>query len=156
GLADATFESWVTWKGSDGSGTTWQRIFDIGDQSGAGASAVGRTYLFLTASGGQAGGPLRAAYSLSGTTGETVVNSIAGMLPTGAKKQVAVVINDTANTMSLYLDGASVGSVQLVGRLSSINDVNCWLGRSQFAIDPEFNGSLHEFRVYNIALTASQ
>ena len=39
--------------------------------------------------------------------------------------------------------------------LSSVNDVNDWLGRSQFE-DPFFNGSLDEFRIWNGALTAAQ
>ena len=34
-------------------------------------------------------------------------------------------------------------------------DVNNWLGRSQFASDADFKGSLHEFRIYNVALGAA-
>jgi hypothetical protein len=112
--------------------------------------------LFLTASGGQTGGAMRASYSTNGTASETIVNASTGPLSTGARKHVVVVIDDAANTMFLYLDGAQVGFVQLLGTLSAINDANCWLGRSQFAADPEFNGTLYEFRIYNIALSATQ
>jgi hypothetical protein len=39
--------------------------------------------------------------------------------------------------------------------LASINDVNCWLGRSQFAGDPQLNANFNEFRVYNGVLNES-
>jgi hypothetical protein len=33
---------------------------------------------------------------------------------------------------------------------------NVWIGRSQFASDPAFNGQLDELRIYASALTAAQ
>ena len=41
------------------------------------------------------------------------------------------------------------------GPPSLINDINNWLGRSQYSQDPRFGGSYHEFRIYNAALSAS-
>jgi hypothetical protein len=35
-----------------------------------------------------------------------------------------------------------------------LNDINNWLGRSQYAVDPSFSGTFHEFRIYNVALSA--
>jgi hypothetical protein len=58
--------------------------------------------------------------------------------------------------LHLYLDGADAGSKALTGSLSSINDINNWLGRSQYSPDAEFGGSLYEFRIYNRALSAGQ
>jgi len=40
--------------------------------------------------------------------------------------------------------------------LSSIPAANNWLGRSQFAADSEFAGTISEFRIYGTARTASQ
>jgi hypothetical protein len=40
--------------------------------------------------------------------------------------------------------------------LSAINDINCWLGRSQYSADADFGGSIDEFRIYSAALTALQ
>jgi hypothetical protein len=157
GLTSATFEAWVTWDGaSRASSTVWQRIFDFGNQTGNGANAVGQTYLFVTASAAQNGGPLRAAYTVNGPANETLINATTGPLVTGARKHLALVIDDPNDTMSLYLDGAVVGFVQLTGNLSAIVDTNSWLGRSQFAVDPELNGTLQEFRIYNVALSATQ
>jgi len=162
GLTSATFETWVSWDGAASTGgTTWQRIFDIGSQTNSGGALVGSTYLFLTASGSSAGGAMRAAYSTNGPTNETVINAASSgggalPLPTGGRHHVAVVFDDPGNTMSLYFDGDLVGFVQMTASLSAISDTNCWLGRSQFAVDPEFNGSLSEFRIYNVALNATQ
>ena len=39
---------------------------------------------------------------------------------------------------------------------TSIEDVNNWIGRSEFNSDNRFNGSINEFRVYNYALNESQ
>lgn len=40
--------------------------------------------------------------------------------------------------------------------MSAINDVNNWLGRSQFMSDPEFAGTYYDFRMYSVALTGPQ
>ncbi len=40
--------------------------------------------------------------------------------------------------------------------LADINDINNWLGRSQYDTDPAFRGSYLEFRIYEAALTAAQ
>src|SRR5262249_54412201 len=63
---------------------------------------------------------------------------------------------DPNDIMTLYLDGATVGFTQLVGKLSDIIDKNSWLGRSNYSVDPEFNGIFYEFRIYNAPLTANQ
>jgi hypothetical protein len=152
GLTDATFEVWVTWSG----GGSWQRIFDFGDNNNAteGSQGTGRSYLFLTPSVATSM-TLRLAYSLNGSGSETQINASAA-LPTGGVHHIAVVIDDTNDRMLLYLDGALAGSVALTGSLSSIHDINNWLGRSQYSSDPELAGSLHELRIYGAALSAEQ
>jgi hypothetical protein len=34
-----------------------------------------------------------------------------------------------------------------------VDDVNNWLGRSQYSSDPAFGGTIYEFRIYGAALT---
>jgi hypothetical protein len=53
----------------------------------------------------------------------------------------------------LYRDGKSLGRVAINWPLSSIDDVNEWIGRSQWANDHTFNGDVDEFRIYDQALT---
>ncbi len=154
GLVDATFEVWLTWEVGDSS---WQRIFDFGDTTVGteGLQGTGDTYLMLTPRVSGGSGFMRAAYSEGGPSLETQV-SASSALPTDAMHHVVVVIDDTDDRMALYLDGALEDETAFSGSLSQIGDINNWLGRSQYSVDPELGATLHEFRIYDAALEASQ
>jgi hypothetical protein len=155
-LTNATLEAWVTW----GGGNAWQRIFDFGDTTNATPEdnpANGKSYLFLTPSTDVApAGVMRAVYSLSGgaASAETRLEST-DPLPQ-VLTHVALVVDAAGGQLVLYVDGAKVGEQAFAGDLGSINDVNCWLGRSQYNADPELTGTFHDFRIYKAALTPLQ
>jgi hypothetical protein len=154
-FTSVTFEVWITWRGSGGSGNrTWQRVFDFGDQTGAGSDLTGKTYFFLTTHASSSGFP-RAAFSANGTANEVSATATQA-IALNTQAHLAVVADDANDVISLYLNGNPDGSVAWTGALSAINEVNGWLGRSNFAVDSEFNGVLHEFRVYRVALSATQ
>lgn len=149
-LSDATFEAWVTWTG----GSAWQRVFDFGsNQGGEDAQGTGETYLFLTPRHSNSSGVLRVAFSTDGNANETQINAAAA-LALDRETHLAVVV-DAGNQIVLYIDGALEASVSFSGQLSDIIDVNNWLGRSQFP-DPDFQGSLNEFRIYDATLSAAE
>lgn len=155
-LTDATFEMWLTWKG----GEEWQRIFDFGSNSSGEdvQGAAGKSYLFLATSSTPVGtrpAVMRVAYALDGPTDEEICNSPAS-LPTDVLTHVAVVIDSGADTMALFQDGAPIAECPLKRRLSAINDVNNWLGHSNFQRDVDLAGTYLEFRVYDAALTPAQ
>jgi hypothetical protein len=163
-LTSATFEAWVVWE----SGDAWQRIFDFGDNSNTCTSSTagtanaegqkgtcGRTYLFLTPFSSDY--DMRVSYLEPGspfTTGET--RALTDTLQYGSMAQVAVVVDASAQTLTIYRGGSLAVSSAFAGSLSRINDINNWLGRSQFQPDPSFSGRLEEFRVYRVALTQKQ
>jgi hypothetical protein len=148
-LTDATFEAWLVWDGGD----PWQRIFDFGSNAGGeNKQGEGTSYLFLTPSSGNS--QLRAAYSTSGNSAETTVQTLPS-LTLGQSAQVDVVVDDTNDLISLYVDGALASTVTFKGHLSLLQDVNNWLGRSQFP-DVSLSGTFDEFRIYAAALTAKQ
>jgi hypothetical protein len=154
GLTSATFEVWVTWNG----GAAWQRIFDFGANDGAGPGSQGPNgtrYLFLTPRATNSSGLLRVAYSLDGP-GEEVGVSAQAALTASTMNHLAVVVDDAADTLALYVNGASAGQATLTGTLADLDIENSWLGRSQFSADPEFGGIIHEFRIYAAARTAAQ
>jgi hypothetical protein len=140
-LGNATFEAWITWQG----GNAWQRIFDFGDEQTQteNAQGIGRSYLFFTATLGGANGIMRSAYQKAGST-ETIVNSVKS-LPTGTMSHVAVVTDDQNNKLAIYLNGSLESETTWNDSLSSIHDINVWLGRSQYAVDPELGATYHEF-----------
>ena len=155
----ATFEAWMTWNPVNAS--AWQRVFDFGSSTGGpGMQGNGVTYLFLTPRSGP--GTLRAAFTLNGGgAAEDLVENIV-LAPNGVITHVAVVVDGAAHNMKLYLNGAvvpanSTGVTMRAGyTLSHLNDVNNWLGRSQWAPDEEFAGTIHEFRIYSRALPPEQ
>jgi hypothetical protein len=154
-LGDATFEAWVTWRGGD----SWARIFDFGDNNG-GTPVLGVTYLFLTTSRPDNGG-VRVAYSVAGPAEETFADGDEP-LPIhlgpddNTPDQVAVVIDRTNGSMRLYSNGVEIGSRAQSLDLGAINDVNNWLGRSNYFVDPPLSALFVEFRVYSRALTTAQ
>jgi hypothetical protein len=58
--------------------------------------------------------------------------------------------------MTLYQDGELVKDCTLARPLSAIDDVNNWLGHSNFSADVDLDGIYDEFRIYGAALTAEQ
>jgi len=150
-LTNATIEAWVTW----GGGSTWQRIFDFGDSTAMppeNNQATTKTYLFVTPKGGS--GTTQLAFSLNGLGQEIAVRGPEALPQT--MKQVVAVADDSANVLSLYIDGVKIAEQPWTSALSQINDVNVWLGRGQSVYDDELNAVYHEFRMYNAALTAAQ
>jgi hypothetical protein len=65
---------------------------------------------------------------------------------------VALVYDFVAGTALLYVNGQRVSSGPIGIPLGAINDLNVWLGRSNWP-DPYFNGQLDEFRIYNGVLS---
>jgi Concanavalin A-like lectin/glucanases superfamily len=157
GLHDATFEAWLTWNG----GGSWQRIFDFGGSTaGEDMPSAGSSYLFLTTASSadtaqMVPAGLRVAYSQNGVANEDLCYGSAPF-PIGVATHVAVVIDPAAETMSLYRDGALVSECPLTRPLSAIDDVNNWLGHSNFSADVDLSASYDEFRIYAAALTASE
>ena len=151
-LQDVTIEAWVTWAG----GNPWQRIFDFGDSTSGseGTQADGRTHLFVTPlASGASGTNLLALFR---TPAGEVVAEASAPLPTNAIKHIAVVIDDAGDLMTLYLDGELAASAALTTTLSEINDINNWIGRSQWMVDDELGGVVHELRIFDAALSGPQ
>src|SRR6185436_4845390 len=124
----------------------WQRILDFGTNSaGENNQGTGLRYLALIprSSGG--------FFQFSVTTNSSGAESSivwTNMFPTGQQTHVVLNYNAVANTSSLYLNGQRIATGAAPFPLSAITDVNVWLGRSQW-VDPYFNGSFDEFRIYN-------
>ncbi|MHC4558288.1 MAG: LamG-like jellyroll fold domain-containing protein [Planctomycetota bacterium] len=139
-MDSTTIATWVDFSNAGGS---WQRIFDFGSGSS--------TYLFLCPRTGTAG-PMHLAIQVGGQ-GHSEVNS-PETLPTGWHHVAAVI---TSGSMQLYLDGLVIGSSTAVTMPSDLGNTSSnWLGRSQFAADGYFNGSLDDFRIYNEALSQEE
>ena len=150
GLKQATFEAWVIWAG----GAAWQRLFDFGeDATGVDGSRNGvpRSYIFLSFNPRP-----RFAFKQPPEQNSEIVMTGGTAFPSGSLAHVAVVIDETEELASLYVDGLGAASTRFLGTLSDVYDVNNWLGRSAYLADPGFEGSISEFRIYGSALSATQ
>lgn len=151
GLRNATFEAWVTWSG----GAEWQRIFDFGeDLSGEhGSRGTGRSYLFFTPDDGS--GRPKVVFGKPKTVESTFLFANVAF-PKDLPTHTAVVVDANQKRISVFINGGFQGSAEFNDTLDYIYDINNWLGRSNFAVDSGFNGTFHDFRIYNAALDANQ
>lgn len=153
-LASVTLEMWLTWAG----GSEWQRILDFGnDQKGVeGSQSSGDTYLFVTPRLPEDGqNLLRVAYQRGIGYSEVRLDATR-TLPAGRLTQVAVTYDADAGMLAVYIDGTLENSKAASLNLVGLDDINNWLGRSQYGADPELNATIEEFRVYARALTAAE
>lgn len=150
-LTSVTLEAWITW----GGGNKWQRIFDFGcSDAGENNVGMGKSYLFLTPLSDA--NEVEVTFSTNGSSSPDHVTIGSGPPLLQELSQVVVVASSTDNVIRLYVNGAKRGEAAWIGELSTIEDVNNWLGRSQFGQDPELNGIFHDFRIYDQALTDAQ
>jgi hypothetical protein len=133
-----TFSAWVKWAG----GGAWQRIFDFGVDTSH--------YLMLTPRSSE--GKLR--FAIRDGEGEQSVDG-PGPLPTGAWTHVAVTLDGSRGV--LYLNGRAAATEDGIDippwRLQA---TNVWIGKSQFAADPPFQGRIDSVRIFGRALEASE
>lgn len=144
---DATFEAWFT----STQLSTWQRVFDFGDRT---VPAAEQGYVYYTPQGGNGGG--LGVYATFGQRTEAPHET----LTTNHLYHLAMVIDDSANggsdLMSIYLDGQFKTSVGHSRSLADVGTTFAYLGKSQIAVDPNFQGGLDEFRIYDHALSLSE
>jgi hypothetical protein len=114
-------------------------------------------YMYLTTSTGSSPGPagvVRFVITTSSVNGEQRIDG--PMFSTGIWTHLAVVLGPAGAV--LYVNGAAASTnAQLTLRPRDLGaTANNWLGRSQFAVDPFFAGSLDELRLYDRALSAAE
>jgi aBig family protein/concanavalin A-like lectin/glucanase superfamily protein/Big-like domain-containing protein/glycosyl hydrolase family 43 len=123
----------------------------------------GNGYLFVTGSDSNA--KLRGAMAESGFYTEQSATA-ASALPTDVWKHVTYAVKGgstaTPGRARLYVDGTLVAeNTNITSTPGAIGEPNGtstynWLGRSAYAADNSFKGSLRDFRVYDRALTDAE
>ena len=141
GLNDFTIAAWI----KPSALANWARIFDFGTGT--------NNYMFLSPDAG-ATNKLRFAITTSGNGNEQILNGPA--ITAGVWTHVAVTL--AGNTGTLYVNGVAVATnTAMTLHPTSLGNTNQnYLGKSQFAGDPNFTGSIDDFRIYGLALSAAQ
>lgn len=141
------------------SGPAYWRIFDFGTSSDGedppeGEHTVGTYYIALTPETGFEPNGLALLIGRGGPSSETRLLS-----PIQIAEQevaIAVVLDGGADRVSLFYGGRVVSETALGGPLSDFEEVNNWLGKSQYSADPHARGTYDELRIYHQALTACE
>ncbi len=150
GSGQITVEGWVKVTGNQ----TWSRVFDFGNttagevtgpQAGIGP---GLGSLFYTAQIGTDLDNHRTEVPGAG------VNTPGGTTP-GQDFHFAITWDETTREVRTYENGVLQNTFTAPGAMSAINDVNAWLGRSQYD-DLNMQGEFDEFRIYDRVLTARE
>ncbi len=177
-LTDATFEAWYTINTAQ----AWSRVFDFGSTTGGelnapGGGSNGQDFIFYAPMRGTDIATQRVGFgnddpmSLGGAPG-AVAGGFSDLDPEfthviGTQYHAAVVIDADGGgpgiaTQTLYINGVPApdgaggpATINSAHQLANLNDVNNWLGRSNWTQDSNFGGSFNEFRIYDNALSAS-
>lgn len=170
-----TIEMWVTVH----SHRRWQRLFDFGRmaRSGMGTGAApGEVLPSAASSPGDTEAEDNIMLSANRDTtantqqlegrlnqGTTYAVQTGANFPRNQRRHVVVRFEDgigsfgaSGGRLTWFLEGSSVGSVDVAFRLNAVEDVNNWLGRSQWTGDDMADVSYHELRIYSHAMTASE
>ena len=142
GLSNLTAMAWVNLN----TVSNWGRIFDFGNST--------TVAMYVTAQNATTTNLYFAITTNSYTTEQPVFGNFP--LSTGIWHQVALTLNGSTGT--LYLDGNPVGTNAALTLNPVIlgSTTNNYLGKSQWATDPYFNGQFEEFRIYNAALASAE
>ena len=136
----STFAAWVKWNGGD----PWQRIIDFGDGTSR--------YLFLTPSNGVNG---RLRFAIRGPSGGEHVLDAPGPLPIDSWCHVAVTLDGSRGL--LFLNGSPVATNNNIPvRPWQVRARTNYVGESQFAADPTFNGRIDSLRIFGRALSPEE
>lgn len=148
-LDAASIVVWFEWLG----GTCWDRVFDFGSNDrGEGLQGRVQTSLFFTPKpcGEETRSLLMAEFgSRQGTLTGTPVSL-------GRTTMVAVTYEGRTKQVRLYQNGLLQSQGYARFTLTQINDINSWLGRSQWIQDVFARIRYDEFRIYGGALSADE
>lgn len=158
-----TLEGWVS---VDGTGNNWARIFDFGSSNsaeviGPGGGGTGTDYLLLSAARGADYNLQRVELRNEDPAGGGIATLDSGVNTIlGQSFHYAVTWEndgDGTSTINYWRDGVHLTIDGDVGsELGDLNDVNNWLGRSNWTGDANLNGTFDEFRIYDRALSGAE
>lgn len=147
-LTSATFEAWLRW---DGGGAS-QRIFNFGTPS----SSDGAPSSFISVSPNSSSSDnMNVSYRADRRRSAETLRSNS-VLPTGSLQHVAVVVDGANDRLSLYLQGELIAIDETDHDLTQLEDSVNWLARPLYSGYPYLRGALHEFRIYDVALTSDE
>lgn len=157
GIAINTYTEGISWEFwfVDNGLSGWTRVFDFGDTDGTG----GYGWFYTTSGPGNS----RLSMATQGFPGYNFEEQVQGPVLTAATTYHVVCTYEpdggtgTFHAMRIYQDGVEVGANEEVTQLVTAARNNyARLGKALYEVDPEFNGTIDEFRIYDKALNEAE
>lgn len=162
GSGQVTVEAWVKVTGT----RNWARIFDFGSSGaanvetapieGPGGAGIGLDYFMYSASRGTEANFRRLEVKNDDPLGGGISTADNGTSTFGADTHLVVTWDEATGKLTAYENGVQVSTLTVDDKMSEINDINNWLGRSQYGSDANMQGEFDEVRIYDTVLTARQ
>jgi hypothetical protein len=161
GTGEFSFETWFRHTGSH----TWSRVMDFGSTTvdgaggevdGPGGGGNGLDYLCLSAQIGGNVNQRRLELRDEDPGGGGVFTADTSTATFNIDTHLLITWKESTGRITLFENGRELGGVTTTSKLSDINDVNVWLGRSNWTADQNTQGEYDEVRIYNTALTPGQ
>lgn len=160
GTGEFSFETWLKVTGS----RTWSRVFDFGSSgtdnsgevTGPGGGGTGLDYLEFSAQIGDDTGNRRLELRNEDPAGGGIVTADSGTRSFNRDVHVLVTWHELSGRINLYEDGRQIAAMTTDDLMSDLNDVNVWLGRSNWNGDQNTQGEYDEARFYDYVLTPGQ
>ncbi len=154
--AAVTLEIWATQSSSQ----RWSRLFDIGtttagEITGPGGSFNGNGFLALMANVDTTTDQVLEHAGGAPANGPTYRHTLNSMV-LGTELHQVFAYDPAMKEWRWYRNGNLMEVVPSHSGPTAINDVNVWIGRSNFGSDNNFHGSINEVRFYDYTLTEDQ
>lgn len=156
GKDNLSIEFWVTPQSTN----SWSRMMDFGANSAGEVTGPGGAfngdqshYIMLTNNVGMDQQHRLERHVPGGNTFR-----VPEIVPSVYNTQIHVVVtyDSAAQEWKYFRDGILQVTISDTAGPRTINDVNTWLGRSNFAADGNFDGIYNEVRIYNYTLSTNQ
>ena len=141
-----TLEAWVF---ADGTLGQWARIFDLNDGTSA-ANNLTNNVIF---------GFSQNKLSFTAFSNGTYLGQVSDLsdFPTNSWHHVAVTVGSgNTPTVNLFIDDVNVRTGNLSAAIPAANRHRSFIGHSNVAADPDFNGTIRDVRIYDSTLTQAQ
>jgi hypothetical protein len=161
GSGKFTFETWMKVTGS----FNWSRVFDFGSSgsasgteevTGPGGGNEGRDYFMYSAENGTDVNTRRLEVRNEdpGGGGITTVDNTTATF--GQDMHIVVTWDEASGRLIAYENGRQVSTTTTPIKMSDINDIDVWLGRSNWTGDSNLQGEYEEVRMYDTVLSQRQ
>ena len=151
GYSSVTYEGWITTSTTQ----NWSRVVDFGSTTSGeitepGGSFSGSGYINLTNNIGTAGDMRMERNGGVAGTRDALASTILG-----SEQHFVITYDEVDGNWKWYQNGNLMEGFASDAP-GNLNDVNNWLGRSNYSGDANTDGTYNEFRIYDFALTDAQ